>query len=154
MARFEILDQPKDWPRIDEFVAARTGSLKKKVDFSAIGIERDGKLIAGIVYSDFNGNNILADIAGEGKRWLTPELLWFMFYYPFEQAGAKRITACVEQTNIVSQQFVTNLGFELEGVMERAGRTGDLLIYRMFKENCRYLETKKHGKKIIAAACA
>lgn len=140
-----IIDRPEDWPRIAEFVANRIGCSRKTDNFTAIGLESDDKLVAGVVYSDFNGSNITAGIAGDGKQWLTPEFLWFMFFYPFVQLGVKRITACVEQTNLVSQQFVTKLGFSFESRMERAGRTGDLLVYRMFREDCRYLE-RRHAR--------
>lgn len=138
----QIVTDTVAWPAIAEFVAERVGGSPKRDNFTAIGLLDGDKWAAGVVYSDFNGSNITAGIAGDGKRWLTPEFLWFMFHYPFVQAKAKRITACVEQTNKVSQQFVTRLGFELESVMERAGRTGDLLVYRMFPENCRYLERR------------
>jgi RimJ/RimL family protein N-acetyltransferase len=141
----QIVDHPSWWPAIAQFVAERAGGAPRTEGFAAIGLVDSGKLIAGVVYSDFNGSNITAGIAGDGKSWMTREFLWFMFHYPFIQAGAKRITACVEQTNVVSQQFVTKLGFELEGVMERAGKTGDLLMYRMFPENCRYLE-RRHAR--------
>jgi RimJ/RimL family protein N-acetyltransferase len=137
-----ILDKPEDWPRIEAFVSERIGSGRKTDNFTAIGVESDDKLIAGVVYSDFNGSNIFAGIAGDGKRWLTPDFLWFMFFYPFGQLKVKRVSACVEQTNFVSQQFLEKLGFELEAVLKRAGKTGDLLVYRMFRENCRYLERR------------
>lgn len=142
-----IICVPEDWPRIAAFVADQIGCSRKTDNFSAIGLESDDKLMAGVVYSDFNGSNITAGIAGVGKRWITPEFLWFMFFYPFKQLGVKRITACVEQTNTVSQQFVAKLGFVFESRMERAGRTGDLLVYRMFREDCRYLE-RKHARTI------
>lgn len=141
-----IVCEPQYWPQIAEFVAGKIGSSRNIANFSAIGILNGDRLIAGVVYSEFNGRNITAGIAGEGRRWLTPEFLWFMFYYPFVQAGARRITACVEQTNVVSQQFVEKLGFELEFSMKEAGKTGDMLIYRMFREDCRYLE-RRHGRK-------
>lgn len=137
-----IVDHPSWWPAIAAFVARKIGASPKRDNFTAIGLIEDDKLIAGVVYSDFNGSNITAAIAGEGRNWMSREFLWFMFYYPFIQAGAKRITACVEQTNIVSQQFVEKLGFELEFPMKDAGKTGDLLIYRMFKKDCRYLERR------------
>lgn len=141
-----ILYLPEDWPRIAEFVADRVGGGRKTDNFTAIGLESNDNLVAGVIYSDFNGSNITAGIAGVGKQWLTPDFLWFMFFYPFKQLGVKRITACVEQGNSASQQFVTRLGFKLECVMERAGRTGDLLVYRMFPEDCRYLE-RRHARR-------
>lgn len=142
-----ILDKPEDYRRISDFVYGKIGYGGNIANFTAIGLESDGKIVAGVVYSDFNGKSIIAGIAGEGRHFLTPEFLWFMFYYPFKQAGAERITACVETDNLQSQRFVEKLGFELEFTMKRAGKFGDLLIYRMFRENCRYLE-KRHGKRI------
>ena len=141
-----ILWQPEDWPRIAEFVAERAGGERKTDKFAAIGLGTDDKVHAGVLYSDFNGSQITASIAVDGKC-INREFLWFMFFYPFKQLGVKRITACVEQTNTVSQQFVTRLGFKLESVMERAGRTGDLLVYRMFPEDCRYLERRTCKRK-------
>lgn len=139
----KILDGTAASTVIAEFVANRIGCAPKKDNFAAIGLANDDKLVAGVVFSDWNGRQITAAIAVDGKR-ISREFLWFMFYYPFCQLGAERVTACVEQTNKVSQQFVTRLGFDLECVMERAGRSGDLLVYRMFREDCRYLERRKH----------
>lgn len=139
-----ILDKPEDYDRIADFVVGKIGHGRKTDNFTAIGLESDDKLVAGVVYTDFNGNNILAGIAAEGKHSLNREFLWFMFYYPFIQAGAQRITACVETNNLQSQRFVEKLGFELEFSMKRGGRFGDLLFYRMFREDCRYLEMR-HG---------
>ena len=139
-----ILWQPEDWPRIAEFVANRVGSERETDKFTAIGLGTDDKVVAGVVYSGFNGSQVLVAVAIDGK-FITREFLWFIHFYAFKQLGVKRITACVEQTNTVSQQFVTRLGFKLESVMERAGRTGDLLVYRLFPEECRYLE-KPHAR--------
>lgn len=136
-----IIDGTADQQIIAEFVAKRIGCAPKKDNFAAIGLADDDRLIAGVVFSDWNGRQITAAIAVDGKK-INRDFLWFMFFYPFCQLGAERVTACVEQTNLVSQQFVTRLGFELEAVMERAGRTGDLLVYRMFREDCRYLERR------------
>lgn len=137
-----ILDQPEDYQRIADFISEKIGYGRKTDNFTAIGIESDGKLLAGVTYSEYNGSNITAGIAGIGKQWLTKSFLHFMFYYPFIQAGASRITACVETNNLQSQRFVEKLGFELEFKMKRAGRFGDLLIYRMFREDCKYLEKR------------
>lgn len=145
-----ILDKPEDYQRIADFVCEKIGYGRKTDNYTAIGLEGCGKLVAGVIYSDFNGSNITAGIAGEGN-WLTREFLWFMFYYPFIQAGASRITACVETNNLQSQRFVEKLGFELEFSMKRAGRFGDLLIYRMFRENCKYLE-RHHARTISKPA--
>ena len=102
--------------------------------------EHDGEIIAAIVYDDYNGNNILAHIASDGsRRWLTRHFLHEMFKYPFVTQGCGRITVWIEASNTNSRRFVTNLGFTAEAVLEKAGRDGgDVLIYRMFRQECRY----------------
>ena len=140
-----ILDKPEDYDRIADFVVGKIGHGRKTDNFTAIGLESGDKMVAGVVYSDFNGNNILAGIAAEGKHSFNREFLWYMFYYPFVQAGVQRITARVETNNLQSQRFVERLGFELEFSMKRGGRFGDLLIYRMFREDCKYLE-RRHDR--------
>ena len=142
----KIVDHHSWWPAINKFVNDKIGGSRFDDNYTAIGLIDNDKLIAGVLYSNYNGPNIVASIAGEGKRWLTREFLWFMFYYPFEQLGVKRITTCVEQANVVSQHFTEHLGFQIEVIMKDAGRTGDLLMYRMFKDECRYLE-RQHGNR-------
>jgi len=146
-----ILDKPEDYGRIADFVIGKIGHGRKTDNFTAIGLESDGNVVAGVVYSDYNGNNVLAGIAGEGKHWLTREFRWYMFYYPFIQMGVERITVRVETNNLQSQRFVEKLGFELEFSMKRAGRFGDLLIYRMFREDCKYLERRHDRIRNITA---
>jgi RimJ/RimL family protein N-acetyltransferase len=45
----------------------------------------------------------------------------------------------VEADNHASRCFCTNLGFTAEAVLQKAGREGvDVIIYRMFRQECRY----------------
>lgn len=142
-----ILDKKEDYGRIADFVLEQIGHGRKTDNITAIGLENDGHIVAGVLYGGFNGNCVEAGIAGIGKHWLTPDFLWYMFYYPFAQMGVQRITVCVETNNLQSQRFVEKLGFELEVSMKRAGKFGDLLVYRMFRENCKHLE-RRHVRTI------
>lgn len=134
--------------KIAEFVAKGIGVSPNYSNHATIGIEEDGVLVAGVVYTDFNGQNITAAIHGVGKRWLTREFLWFMFYYPFEQAKAIRITATIETFNQMSHNLVRKLGFTHEATLQKAGRFGDLHVYRMFREDCKWLKVSNHGTKL------
>lgn len=125
---------------IAEFVAEGIGCGVAKGNFSAIGVvDDDGVLMAGVVYTDYNGRNITAAIHGIGKKWMTKEFLHAMFDYPFIQAGAERITATIETFNKSSHNLATRLGFTHEATLQRAGRYGDLHVYRMFREDCKWL---------------
>jgi RimJ/RimL family protein N-acetyltransferase len=131
--------------RVAAFVASQTEMGGHFGSCTAIGLERDGEIVAGVVYENFSGRNVECHIAAVGKHWMTREFLWFIFFYPFEQVNAGRITVVVDDSNEQSMRFVENLGFEVEAKLEDAGRSGDLLIYRMFKKNCRFLRMKRHG---------
>lgn len=107
-----------------------------------IGVMEDGELIAGVVYNEYNGVNINAHIAGIGKNWLTKSFLWVMFDYPFNQIGVKRISAFIEDENKEAIRFDTKLGFIYETKLEGAYVNGDILVYVMRREDCKWLDMK------------
>lgn len=144
-----VWDQPE---RIMQFVAARTGEDCYR-DYSAIGLEQDGQVVAGVVYEQHSGPNILTHIASDGSRaWLTPAYLGAIFRYPFLQLACARITAIVRADNADSRRFVEHLGFSHEGLMREACEDGaDLIIYGMLKRECRFLQGKHHAALLRAA---
>ena len=123
-----------------EWVAKRTNELGNFGCAVGIGWKSDGELVAGVAYAEFNGVNVVCHIASDrSRRWLTRRYLQVIFDYPFVQAGVKRITVCVGEGNRDSRRFVEHLGFTHETTLEGAHPTGDLLIYRMWKADCRFL---------------
>jgi RimJ/RimL family protein N-acetyltransferase len=105
-----------------------------------LGLERDGELIAGVVYEGFNGNNVWMHVATTpGKKW-TMEYLRYCFYYPFEELGCKRVSGYVEASNEVARRFDEHLGFQQEAVLRGAATDGgDVILYVMRREDCRYV---------------
>ncbi len=112
---------------------------------TGIGLESEyGGLIAGVVYNDYNGPNINMHVAAvPGSRWLNREYLWYCFYYPFEQLKVKRVTGLVGQGNLKSRRFAEHLGFELEAQLKDAHPTGDMLVYVMRRESCKWLHIRR-----------
>ena len=106
-----------------------------------LGLAHNGKLRAGVVFCNNNGNNLHAHIASDGsRRWLTREFLSKMFEYPFVTLGVPRITATTDAANAAAVNWLEKLGFVKEGRMKKASNTGgDLLLFRMFREECRWL---------------
>lgn len=106
-----------------------------------LGLERDGELIAGVLYEGFNGANVWTHIAGvPGGHWMTPAFLRYIFSYPFNEMRVNRISCWVTSTNAVSRRFVKNLGFRQEAVLKGAAKGGaDAIIYVMTREECRYV---------------
>lgn len=122
------------------WVAMKTRSTWSCGTPIGIGWTRNGVLVCGTVYSDFNGVNLQMHVASDGsKNWLTREFLWTAFDYPFEQAKVNRITSPIGEGNVAARKFIENIGFTLETTLKGAHPTGDLLIYRMWKADCRFL---------------
>lgn len=115
---------------------------------SAIGRVRDGQIVGGIYYEDFNGANVTCHIASEGAAWLSKKFLWMIFDYPFRQLGAKRMTAPIVSNNAASINFVEKLGFVREANLQDAHPEGDLIIYRLFADDCRWHKRYCYDKKL------
>jgi RimJ/RimL family protein N-acetyltransferase len=113
---------------------------------SAIGIGqyKDGKIIAGVVYNQYNGPSICMHVAAEpGSRWMTRDFLFRAFAYPFIQLGCNRVTGLVRADNMEARRFDEHLGFKQEGIIRKGADDGtDMILYGMLKEECRWLELK------------
>lgn len=136
---------------VGAWVAERVKCEFNQTD-KAIGLlSSSGELIAGVLYQNFNGVNIAAHIAvSQAGHALTPSFLWVIFDYPFNQLCVKRITGFVPASNVAARKFDETLGFVREATLEDALPDGDLIIYVMRPENCRWLRLKErlHGHGI------
>ena len=138
--------------KVVQWVAKRTNEYGNFGAATAIGWESNGVLVAGTAYAEWNGHNVVCHIASDGsRRWATREYLWTIFDYPFTQLKVKRITVCVGEGNRPSRRFVEHLGFTLEATLRNAHPSGDLLVYSMFKERCKWLQ-QSYYKKLSKAA--
>jgi hypothetical protein len=126
-------------PDVDAFVTAKTGAGFGP--HSSIGLVEDGTIKAGVVYADWNGSNIFMHVAAEpGVVWLTRGSLYTFFAYPFIQCGCRRVTGWVEASNMAARELDEHLGFVEEARLKQAARDGgDVILYAMTKDQCRFL---------------
>lgn len=137
-----ILFNQKD--RVAKFVADKVGMTDGFVRYEAIGLEEDGRLIAGVVYTDYTNRNMFVHLAAEpGARWMTRRFLGVGFRYPFMQVGVDRITGWTEDSNEVAKKFNEHMGYTEEARLKGAARDGsDVVLYVMWKKDCKYLEDR------------
>ena len=138
-----IIAQPKEL--IGAFVNVRQGLRPDSSwgDFNALGLIRGGRLVAGVIYNNFGGANANMHVgAEEGARWMTRDFLRAAFDYPFNQLKLRRLTACVHSNNRRAIRFDEHLGFKYEGTQRHYYTDGDMLIFGMLREECRFLERK------------
>jgi RimJ/RimL family protein N-acetyltransferase len=110
-------------------------------DAKTIGLERDGVLVAVVVFDNFSDVDVGMHIASDGTRaWMSKTLLLSAFSYPFVQLGLLRVTGLVPANNADALAFDENLGFVREGYHPKAGPAGtDLVSLGMLRENCRFV---------------
>lgn len=110
------------------------------VDSKGICLKRNGETIAAVVFDNWNGSNVFMHCAAvPGKKWLNRHFLHEAFKHPFVTLGCKRITLWIEKTNVASRIFASHLGFTHEATLDRAAQNGgDVVLYRLFREDCRY----------------
>lgn len=139
--------------RVGDWVCARTGG-SGFVEGVAIGWERDGQLIAGVLVDHYNGASACLHVAGDGKKWLTREFLHFVFGYVFEQLKLHVVIGLVPSWNTQALRFDLHLGFVEQCRIPAATPGGDLVILTMAREQCRWLRSVPNGWKKQSAASA
>ena len=117
----------------------------------AIGLERRGELVAGVMYENWNRRSVTCHIAVQGL--MTPAYLWAIFHYPFVHLGCDTIIAPVSEGNEESIRFVKNLGFQEQARLPDAHPDGSLLIYMMWRKDCRFIGAR-YGKRLAVAAAS
>ena len=135
-----------DANRVGQWVCERTGGTYFEGSGQGIGLEKNGELIAGVVFDDYNHRSVRMHVAAIGKRWMNYAYLWTCFDYPFNQLKVNKIIGLVDSTNADARKFDEHIGFNLEAVIPDAGREGDLLIYTMTRQQCRWLG-ERHGRE-------
>lgn len=119
--------------RVARFVGERVGSIIVP-PFTAMGIERDGEIIAGVVFNHYEGTDVHFTAAGHG--W-TRGFLHEVGRYVFDTLGCIRMTAITEQPQVV--RLAQRLGGEVEGLMrDHFGPGRHAFVVGILKADYRY----------------
>ena len=113
---------------------------------TAIGVERDGKIICAAVYHNFRDGQIEASIAASSRRWANRSVLHALFAYPFNQVGAHRLLVTCNEANEKAMKMNSQLGFIQEGRLRQMYDPHDAVIWGMLKDECKWIKEKSNGK--------
>jgi len=113
---------------------------------TAIGVERDGKIICAAVYHDYRDGQIEASIAASSRRWANRSVLHALFAYPFNQVGAHRLLVTCNEANEKAMKMNSQLGFIQEGRLRQMYAPHDAVIWGMLKDECKWIKEKSNGK--------
>ena len=115
---------------------------------NALGLEKNGELVAGVIYENWNHKSIWCHIAIDGR--LTPRYLAAIFDYPFNICQVEKIIVPVGSDNEESIRLVEKMGFAEEGRIKDARPEGDLILFTLSRNACRFIG-EKHGQRLTIA---
>lgn len=119
--------------RVAAFVSGRLNA-QFIPPFTCIGVERDGTVVAGVVFHCFEGANVHLTVAGEG--W-TRSLFRAVGEYAFGTLGCERFTLTTESP--VVAKLGERLGGQIEGLMRNQfGRGRDGFLIGVLKDEYRF----------------
>jgi hypothetical protein len=93
----------------------------------------------GVIYTNYSDAAIWMHVAGRGEAWITKEMLWKAFHYPFVQLGCVRIYGLVEAANDPALRFDLRLGFSVVASLPEMFASGPGLVVSMRRDECRWL---------------
>jgi RimJ/RimL family protein N-acetyltransferase len=107
---------------VADWVAARIPHVGYGEAFgplAALGIARDGELIAGAVYHNYLAGYRVGELsfAASTPRWATRGNIRAVLHVPFEQYQWRRLTAVVAHDNVPVQKLLAGVGFKREGAV-------------------------------------
>ena len=92
--------------------------------FTCIGVERDGEVVAGVVFNCYTGDDIHVTVAGSP----TMGLIRSVGKYAYGQLRCQRMTIITEQPKV--SEYAQRLGGVVEGTLRNqfgAGRNGMII---------------------------
>lgn len=106
----------------------------------AVGLVRNGQMIAAVLFTDFNGVSMMVHQAIRGD--ITRKFLWLVSDYAFRRCGVRKLLGTVTESNEKAHRLVKHMGFKVEARVEDAAPDGAITLYSMTKDACRFLKEK------------
>jgi hypothetical protein len=134
---------------VGEFVATRAKCEYNPAIHTTIGVVDDSKALddparihGGVVFYGHTGPAIWIHVAARDEKWITPDMLWCTFHYPFVQLGCAYLYGLLESANEYTLNFDLKLGFEVQAVLPGLFASGPGLVICMERDKCRWLKLK------------
>lgn len=102
----------------------------------------EGFLLGGVIYQNFTGESIAMHTAGFHPKWISRDLLWVSFDYPFNQLGVKRIFGQVPESNTKALEFDLKIGFKVVTKIDGVFKDGGAIVIVLERADCRWLGLK------------
>lgn len=132
-----------DHPQHRKDIAAAAGCIvNPDIDTSVSRTGETEQLLGGVIYKEFTGASIQMHCAGFTRSWLSRDLLWIAFDYPFTQLKCAKVFGCVPSDNSRALAFDYKLGFKYVTTIPGVYLDSDLVVLEMARADCRWLHLK------------
>lgn len=102
--------------------------------YTTLGIERDGRIVGGVIFHCFEGAAVHVTVAGSG--W-TKGFMQAVGQYAFQQLRCERITVTTEFNDVAT--YAERLGGKREGLLRsQFGHGRDAIIVGILKAEYRF----------------
>jgi len=126
-----------------KYVSKKAYLYDIKNDCSFIGFVEDNKVIGGLLFTDYDSNNIYIHLALDHPRICQKRFIKLMFSYCFNQLRCGRVTACTVDGAKRTEKLIEGIGFVKEGVVRKAFKRDsdyvDTEVYGMLKNECKWI---------------
>ena len=129
-------------PEIGRWVAAQMDGHFSEANSNAIGMIRDGKIVAGVIYENCNGQSVVCHLAIAGQ--VNKSFLRITTGFAFDALGVKKIIGPISSANTKSIKAAKTTGFVEEARITNAAPNGDIILFTMTAKQCRFLG-ERHG---------
>ena len=137
-------------PHVGLWVGERMEGIFPAERSVAIGLEKDGRLVAGTVYENWNGRSVVCHIAWER---VTPTYVAAVYDYAYNVCGVDKIIGPISSNHTRALRLVRKMGFSEEARLKDAAPDGDIVLMTLTPERCRFLEPR-YGQKISSTAAS
>jgi RimJ/RimL family protein N-acetyltransferase len=123
------------------FLRRRMPGLARADDSVVFGLERDGKIVAAVVFEGINRFHLWMHMAVESGAFVGRDFIRCAFVYAFRVCDVQRVRGYVEASNLAARRIDERLGFREDAKLEGAAKDGgDVIVYAMRRSECRFLE--------------
>lgn len=136
----------KNQQELADWLWERAGWEGRGPKVTCFGKKLNDRLVAVVGYSHYNSDtkSVYAHIAGDTTvNWLTRDLLWFLFAYPYIQLKVDVIFAPVVESNIRCLKFLKHLGFIQHRQIPEVFESVNAVIMSLSKRDCQFLNQPK-----------
>lgn len=128
---------------VGPWTAQRAGIVFDVNSAVAIGWERNGEIVGGLVYTSYvPGRSIWLHVALDAPA--CRQFCAVAVDYPFRQLGVQQLITCADSENANAMRLNRRFGFSEFGRVNNAAPDGDLVFFSMNREGYQAV-VKKYG---------